>query len=123
MSFNDEVNTSPAPRSASSPGMVVRVYFYLFVLIAFAHEAYHLSTGEAFFWKIGEGTVRLTSMVTDHGTTLGPIVLLGAVLMASGCCHLLDATGSRRRPTLTPSPEPAQTGHAGQSRPVPQLLP
>lgn len=122
MTFNDEVAT-PAPRSQQSPGVLLRVYFYLFVLIAFAHEAYHLSTGEAFFWKIGEGTVRLTSMAADHGTTLGPIVLLGAVLIASGCCHLLDATGSRRRPTLVPSPEPAPTGHHPRSRTVPHLLP
>jgi hypothetical protein len=97
--------------SDRSPSLLMRFYFYSFLVVAFAHEAYHLATGETFFWKIGEGTVRLTSMASDHSTTLGPVVLVGAVLLASACCSFLDSTGSRSR--VSPKPSPVGCG-AGQ---------
>ena len=122
MPFNDETGSLPAKSAPDSPGILLRFYFYSFVLVAFAHEAYHLSTGESFFWKIGDGTVRLTSMASDHATTLGPIVLLGAVLISAACCNLLDAAGSRSRRTVRTSPCEASSGHNELPQAIPQLL-
>lgn len=104
-------NDTARGTESRSPSLLLSFYFYSFLAVAFVHEAYHLATGEAYFWKIGEGTVRLTSMATDHSTTLGPVILVGCVLLASGCCTFLNMTGSRLRVTPTPSPAGVASGH------------
>ena len=60
--YNDEVKTGPA----HPPGfarILLQVYFYSFVLVAFAHEA--TSTGNVLL-EDRRRTVRLTSMVADR---------------------------------------------------------